>query len=244
MHDHQKVWGKHVSWMKGVDEWIDDHGKAAGSPIAGRLGRWTRDSYRRFDLDSFAFQDMVFFHSFVRRVFFDTGEAFSALDEETESMVRCYIIPLTALQETGRKLIYEAEDTRGRRAAVRVTDLRLFLFANGIGILTMGIDATHIPVSEALWINEMMRKVYPSSGRQIREGRTPCRAILRWRAAAIRWCSPRRVPTLRHARLPAPAFPAHHRSAVFHELPAARVRTRAGRANDRLYLCFDRPGFR
>ncbi len=179
MHDHQKVWGKHERWMQGLDEWIDDHGKAAGSPIAGKLGRWVRDSYRRFDLDSFAYQDMVFFHPFVRRVFFDTGESFASLDEEAEPMVRCYVIPLTALQETGRKLIYEAEDSRGRKAAVRVTDLRLFLYANGIGILTIGIDTTHIPVSEALWINEMMRKVYPSSGRQLREGRTPCRVTLR-----------------------------------------------------------------
>jgi hypothetical protein len=179
MHDHQKVWGKHERWMQGLDEWIDDHGKAAGSPIAGKLGRWVRDSYRRFDMDSFAYQDMVFFHPFVRRVFFDTGESFAAIDDEWESLVRCYTIPLTALGETGRKLIFEAEDARGRKAAVRVTDLRLFLFANGIGILTLGIDTTHIPMTQALWINEMMRKVYPSSGRQLREGRTPNRVTLR-----------------------------------------------------------------
>jgi hypothetical protein len=179
MHDHQKVWGKHERWMQGLDEWIDDHGKAAGSPIAGKLGRWVRDSYRRFDMDSFAYQDMVFFHPFVRRVFFDTGESFASVDDEWESLVRCYTIPLTALGETGRKLIFEAEDARGRKAAVRVTDLRLFLFANGIGILTLGIDTTHIPMTQALWINEMMRKVYPSSGRQLREGRTPNRVTLR-----------------------------------------------------------------
>lgn len=179
MHDHQKVWGKHERWMQGLDEWIDDHGKAAGSPIAGKLGRWVRDSYRRFDMDSFAYQDMVFFHPFVRRVFFDTGDAFAAIDDEWESLVRCYTIPLTALGETGRKLIFEAEDARGRGAAVRVTDLRLFLFANGIGILTIGVDSTHLPMSQALWINEMMRKVYPSSGRQLREGRTPNRVALR-----------------------------------------------------------------
>lgn len=178
MQDHQKVWSDDAHWIDGLDEWIADHGQAAGSPVAGKLGRWQRDSYRRFDMDSFAYQDMVFFHSFVRRVFFDTGEAFSST-AGGESLVRCYIIPLTALQETGRKLIFEAEDARGRSASVHVTDLRLFLFANGIGILTIGVDAFHLPVTQALWINEMMRKVYPSSGRQLREGRTPNRVTLK-----------------------------------------------------------------
>ena len=178
MQDHQKVWGESSHWIDGLDQWIDDHGHAAGSPVAGKLGRWQRDSYRRFDMDSFAYQDMVFFHSFVRRVFFDTGEAFSST-YGGESLVHCYIIPLTALQETGRKLMLEAEDARGRIASVHVTDLRLFLFANGIGILTIGADAFHLPVSQALWINEMMRKVYPSSGRQLREGRTPNRVTLK-----------------------------------------------------------------
>jgi hypothetical protein len=179
MADHRKVWGEHDHWIEGLDQWIDDHGHAAGSPVAGKLGRWRRDSYRRFDMDSFAYQDMVFFHPFVRRVFFDVGEAFSSEVGGGESLVRCYAIPLTALGETGRKLIFEAEDARGRGASVWVNDLRLFLFANGIGILTIGVEAAHVSVSEALWINEMMRKVYPSSGRQVREGRTPRRMSLK-----------------------------------------------------------------
>jgi hypothetical protein len=49
----------------------------------------------------------------------------------------------------------------------------MFLFANGIGILSIGVEAYGIPADQALWINEMMRKVYPSSGRQVREGRVP-----------------------------------------------------------------------
>ncbi|HNY39362.1 MAG TPA: CorA family divalent cation transporter [Bryobacteraceae bacterium] len=179
MADHQKVWGEHDHWIEGLDQWIDDHGHAAGSPVAGKLGRWRRDSYRRFDMDSFAYQDMVFFHPFVRRVFFDVGEAFSSEIGGGESLVRCYAIPLTALGETGRKLIFEAEDARGRSASVWVNDLRLFLFANGIGILTLGVEGAHISISDALWVNEMMRKVYPSSGRQVREGRTPKRMTLR-----------------------------------------------------------------
>jgi hypothetical protein len=177
--DHRKVWGSLEHWVDGLDEWIAAHGQAEASPIAQRLGPWQRDSYRRFDLDSFAYQDMVFFHPFVRRVFFDTGDSFAAESGEKENMLRCYQIPLTHLEETGRKLIFEASDARGRSAAVRVSDLRLFLFANGIGILGIGVEAEHLPVSQALWINEMMRKVYPSSGRQIREGRTPDRLALK-----------------------------------------------------------------
>jgi hypothetical protein len=179
IEDHQRVWSKHEYWSDGLDEWIADHGTSAGSPVAGRLGRWQRDSFRRFDMDSYAYQDMVFFHPFVRRVFFDTGGAFGSEMGGNENMLRVYTIPLLHLGETGRKLIFEAEDARGRSATVRVSDLRLFLFANGIGILTIGVEATHISTEQALWINEMMRKVYPSSGRQLREGRTPCRMELR-----------------------------------------------------------------
>lgn len=179
MQDHQRVWARHDYWVEGLDEWIADHGQSAGSPVPGRLGRWQRDAFKRFDMDSFAYQDMVFFHPFVRRVFFDTGDSFSAECGETENMVHCYTIPLMHLGETGRSLVFEAEDARGRHASVRVTDLRLFMFSNGIGILTLGIEATHLPVADALWINEMMRKVYPSSGRQLREGRTPSRLTLK-----------------------------------------------------------------
>lgn len=178
MNDHCKIWENREQWVDGVDQWIDAHGQAAGSPVAGKLGRWRRDPYRRFDMDSCAYQDMVFFHPFVRRVFFDTGEGPNSQPGD-ENLVHCYTIPLTALQETGRRLMLESEDARGRSADVQITDLRMFVFANGIGILSLGVEAEHIPLREALWINEMMRKVYPSSGRQLREGRTPNRTTLR-----------------------------------------------------------------
>jgi len=178
MGDHQRVWSKHTLWSAGLDEWIDDHAMGAGSPVPGKLGRWQRDPFRRFDMDSFAYQDMVFFHPFVRRVFFDVGDGISG-EGPPENMLRVYTIPLAHLGETGRRLVFFAADSRGRSASAQVTDLRLFMFANGIGILTIGIECTDIGVSQALWINEMMRKVYPSSGRQVREGRAPNRMELR-----------------------------------------------------------------
>ncbi|MEK7403836.1 MAG: hypothetical protein AAB225_01890 [Acidobacteriota bacterium] len=169
LKDHPEIWARHQHWIDGLDEWITAHAAPGASPVSDKLGGWRRAAYTRFDMDSPAYQDMVFFHPFVRRVFFDTTEE-SGEAGEKESLLRCYRIPLA-----GKKLWYEAEDNKGRRATVEVTDLRLFLFANGIGVLSIGVEAFRLPVTEALWINESMRKVYPSSGRQVREGRIPNR---------------------------------------------------------------------
>ncbi|MCS6954515.1 MAG: hypothetical protein NZM33_16870 [Bryobacteraceae bacterium] len=168
MADHAAVWGKHNRWIDGLDEWIAAHAKGDASPLVRELGPWRRSPYTRFDMESPAYQDMVFFHPIVRRVFFDTAGAGT---EAKDALLRCYRIPL----DSGTRLWFEAEDRKQRAAEVPVTDLRLFLFANGIGILSIGIEAFDLPAPEALWINENLRKVYPSSGRQIREARIPCR---------------------------------------------------------------------
>jgi hypothetical protein len=109
---------------------------------------------------------MVFFHPFVRRVFFDTINA-PTLTGEKEAMVHCYTMPIPE----GSRLWFEGTDQKGRGARVEVTDLRLFMFANGIGILSIGIEALRLSAADALWINESLRKIYPSSGRQLREAR-------------------------------------------------------------------------
>ncbi len=171
LQHHGQVWhGRY--WIDGLDDWINAH-HVTNSSVAANIGRWQRASYTQFDLDSPAYQDMIFFHPFVRRIFFDTAGV-GASDNEVEALLRCYQIPLSSKN----KLFFMAEDLRGRDAELEVTDLRLFLFANGIGILAIGVEATDLPVSKALWINEMMRKVYPSSGRQLREGRSPSRVTL------------------------------------------------------------------
>jgi hypothetical protein len=169
--DHAEIWTKHAHWIDGLDEWIAAHRSRAGPAVVTKLGSWRRATYTRFDVDSAAYQDMVFFHPIVRRVFFDTA---GAGGEEKEALLRCYRIPF----EEGVTVWFEAEDGKGRRASVQVTDLRLFLFANGVGILSIGVEAFRIPAPQALWINENLRKVYPSSGRQIREGRVPSRMAL------------------------------------------------------------------
>jgi hypothetical protein len=168
--NHPEIWSRHDHWIDGLDEWIAAHGKRDASPLAASLGPWRRAAYRRFDLSAPAYQDMVFFHPFVRRVFFDTGDE-TDLSGEKESLLRAYAIPLGDED----RLYFRAEDAKGRSTEVRVSDLRLFLFANGIGILSIGVEAFRLPAAEALWINESMRKVYPSSDRQWREARVPNR---------------------------------------------------------------------
>jgi hypothetical protein len=111
-------------------------------------------------------------------VFFDT----TGQEGSRESLLRCY----TIAPPSGAKLWYQCTDKRGGQASVEVTDLRLFLFANGMGVLSIGIEDWNIPVQRALWINEAMRKVYPSSARQVREGRTPSTSALVLDAAGTR----------------------------------------------------------
>lgn len=162
---HHDLW-QGRRWIEGLDDWIGRHEGA--NEISRRLGNWKRAPVQRFDADSRAYQEMVFFHPFVRRVFFDTG-GISRAPGEQEALVRLYeILP----PPDGRLLLY-AEDSRGREATVNVTTLRLHLFANSIGLLSIGVEANGVSARQALWVNEMMRKIYPSSGRQRREGRIP-----------------------------------------------------------------------
>ncbi len=170
VQNHKSLWTHYGHWIDGLDEWIGVHHEGLRSPLMDHVGCWRRDPFSRFDMDSTAYQDMVFFHPYVRRVFFDIGEV-TDRNEEREALLCCYAIPIP----TGKKLWFYAEDINGRSASVQITDLRLFLFANGVGILSIGAEAFDLPASDALWINEMFRKVYPSSGRQIREARIPAR---------------------------------------------------------------------
>ena len=171
IHDHRDLWKKYQHWIDGLDEWIACP-KPRTPAVVESLGAWKRSAYSRFDMDSAAYQDMVFFHPIVRRVFFDIADGSGA--GEREALLRCYAIPLPK----GKRVFLEAEDRRGRTGRIEATDLRLFLFANGIGILSIGVEAFNVPAPQALWFNEALRKIYPSSGRQLREGRTPSRMAL------------------------------------------------------------------
>src|SRR6201999_845916 len=100
----------------------------------------------------------------------DTGGS----NADHEALIHRYVIHAPA----NTRLYYEAEDGGGVSTRVEVTDLRLLMFANGVGILTIGVEAHNIRYAQALWINEMMRKIYPSSSHQIQTGRIPNRLAL------------------------------------------------------------------
>lgn len=164
---HRDVWPKNRRWLAGLDEWIITHPTDQSGELVDQLGPWKRDSYTCSDFNSQAYQDMMFFHPFMRRVFFDI-QISDATSEE--SLLHCYVIP----PPDDARLLFEARDKQGRFTTIEITDLRLFLFANGMGILSFGVEAFDIPMSDVLLINESLRKVYPSSGQQILDGRIPC----------------------------------------------------------------------
>jgi len=170
MDEHPEIWRGSQPWFEKLDLWVTRHVVPGYESAAAQLGGWQRHSESSFDFNSPTYQDMMFFHPFVRRAFFDTGDTTTG----HEALIHRYVIHPPA----GTRLYYEAEDGAGESARVEVTDLRLLMFANGIGILTIGVEARNIPYAHALWINEMMRKIYPSSGHQIESGRIPNRLAL------------------------------------------------------------------
>ena len=147
VQNHKALWANYGHWIDGLDEWIGVHHEGLRSPLMDYLGCWHRDPFSHFDMDSTAYQDMVFFHPYVRRVFFDIGEVTNR-NEEREALLCCYTIPIPK----GKTLWFRAEDINGRSASVQVTDLRLFLFANGVGILSIGVEAFNLPAYDALRI--------------------------------------------------------------------------------------------
>lgn len=165
MSENQEHWVNTTLWLDGFERWLQTCASPLSKGVRETLGKWQREPYVDFSLDGAAYADMVFFHPFVRHVFFD---AHAPCTDPTMALLRCY-----TLTPHGKKVTLRALNERGVPHAVEVTDLRLFLFANGVGILSIGVEARNISARDALWVNEMMRKVYPSSGRQRREGRAP-----------------------------------------------------------------------
>jgi hypothetical protein len=165
--DHPQAWPGKTRWIDGLDSWIAGHsGRSASQGMAG-LGPWKRSSYSRFDLDSPAYSDLLFFHSIIRHVFFDTN--IGRHPDDQENQLRCYTIDLSA----PARLWSEGSDLLGRGARAEVTDLRLYLSAQGIGILSIGVSTDAIDARQALWINRRLRKLYPVDADSVRQGRTP-----------------------------------------------------------------------
>jgi hypothetical protein len=169
MDEHPEIWSSGQSWSENLDTWVTRHVVSQYQAAAAALGGWQRHSETAFDVKSPTYQDMMFFQPFVRRAFFDTG----ASNPQQEALTHRYVIRIPPES----RLYYEAEGA-GESARVQITDLRLLIFGNGVGILTIGVEANHLPYSQALWINEMMRKIYPSSTHQVETARIPSRMAL------------------------------------------------------------------
>lgn len=167
---HPEIWRNEQNWFEKLDHWVTGHFVDEFASAVHRLGGWRSDPDTQFDIGSSAYQDMVFFHPFVRRAFFHLTNS----DHEHEALMHRY-----ALQPAeGSRLLYQAETGTGYAVTVEVTGLRLYMFGNGIGILEIGLEGRDILFTDALWINEMMRKIYPSSRHQIETGRIPSRMAL------------------------------------------------------------------
>lgn len=110
---------------------------------------------------------MLYFHSIVRHVFFDS--TIGRHPDDQENQLRCYTMQVP----TPDRLWLEGSDALGRGARVEIDDLRLYLSAQGIGVLSLGVTAESIPASTALWINRRLRKLYPLDSSSLAQGRTP-----------------------------------------------------------------------
>lgn len=171
--DHPAAWPAKTRWVDGLDSWITGESRHRNAHGASPLPPWKRASYSRFDVQSPAYADLLFFHGVVRHVFFDTSLGRHA--DTQENQLRCYTIDIPA----GDRLWLEGKDALGRGARTEVTDLRLFLSVQGTGVLSLGVDAGSLDAREALWINRRLRKLYPVDADGIREGRTPSWLALR-----------------------------------------------------------------
>jgi hypothetical protein len=170
MEEHPEIWRGTQPWFEQLDRWVTRHVVPEYAAVAARLGTWQRRAESAIDFHSSAYEDMMFFHPFIRKGFFDARDS----DRGNEALVHRYAIPA----KPDSRLFYEAEDGGGGFAKVGVAGLELLILANGIGILSIGVEAHSISYMHALWINEMMRKIYPSSGRQIETARIPNRFVL------------------------------------------------------------------
>ncbi|HZD33554.1 MAG TPA: hypothetical protein VE779_18055 [Candidatus Angelobacter sp.] len=176
--DHPQAWPGKTRWIDGLDSWIAGESGRSASKGVSRLGVWKRSTYSRFDIDSPAYADLLFFNSIVRHVFFDTNIGRSSDDQENQ--LRCYTIGLNP----AAKLWFAGTDALGGSGRAQVTDLRLYLSAQGTGILSIGVEAETMDSAQALWINRRLRKLYPVDASSISEGRTPNWLGLRLEEAA------------------------------------------------------------
>src|SRR3974390_2397664 len=65
------IWRSGRRWIEGLDELVCSGPARSDGTVARLLGGWTRVTHGRVHRESQSYQNLVFFHPFVRRVFFD-----------------------------------------------------------------------------------------------------------------------------------------------------------------------------
>jgi hypothetical protein len=165
--DHPDAWPGETPWIEGLDSWIAGHSGRCEAEGMSALGAWTRSSYSEFGIESPAYSDMLYFHSIVRHVFFDS--TIGRHPDDQENQLRCYTMQIS----TPDRLWLEGSDALGRGARAEINDLRLYLSAQGVGVLSLGVTAESISAATALWINRRLRKLYPLDSSSLMQGRTP-----------------------------------------------------------------------
>ena len=171
--DHPDAWPRDTRWIDGLDRWISSEHPETEQRVTELLGQWKRATFTNFDLSSGAYADLLFFNSIVRHVFFDTS--IGRRPDDQQNQLRCYSIEIPA----GSRLWFEGNDTQGNQARICVSDLRLYLSAQGMGILSIGVSGSDLDPVTALWINRRLRKLYPVDAESVHEARTPAYIALR-----------------------------------------------------------------
>jgi hypothetical protein len=88
MDEHPEIWRGPQPWFENLDLWVTRHVAPEYKEAANQLGGWRRNPETSLDLDSQSYQDMMFFHPFVRRAFFDTGNE----SRDHEALVHRYVM--------------------------------------------------------------------------------------------------------------------------------------------------------
>src|SRR5271169_6560735 len=88
--NHPQTWPGKTKWIDGLDSWIAGATGQREPQGMAALGFWRRSSYSSYDLDSPGYSDLLFFHSVVRHVFFDTS--LRRHPDDQQNQLRCYTI--------------------------------------------------------------------------------------------------------------------------------------------------------
>jgi hypothetical protein len=73
MEEPPEIWRESEPWFEKLDHWITGHVVPEYASAASRWGSWQRHPESSIDFHSLAYEDMMFFHPFIRKAFFRHG---------------------------------------------------------------------------------------------------------------------------------------------------------------------------